>query len=199
MILPKAFSIFPHAIPSMLVLILEFVASWFHSVCHNSRPHIFFQTWEKEEKEGQGESSHASLPLFKSRGKFFLRISLRISFLPLSILITRTESYAAYILAAEEVCLVTLWHFQFLMQSDTAGKEERERKWQLPGKTAMATLADYFQRSLSAKVQILWHLSHRVVSVLYISQHINTLRPDLSKSTWIFRKPNVASFNFFIK
>lgn len=172
MILPKAFSIFLHAIPSMFVLILEFVASWFHSVWHNSRPHIFFQTWEKEEKERQGESSHASLPLFKSRGKIFLRISLRISFfLPLSILITRTESYA-YILA-EEVCLVTLWHFQFLMQSDTAGKEERERKWQLPGKPAMATLADYFQRSLSAKVQILWHLSHRVVSVLYISQHIN--------------------------
>ena len=67
------------------------------------------------------------LSLFKSRGKFFLRISFRISFPPLSVLLTRTESYA-YVLAAEEVCLVTLWHFQFLMQADTAGKEERERK-----------------------------------------------------------------------
>lgn len=181
-----------------MVVILGFVASWFHSVCHNSRPHIFIHTWEKEEKEGQGESSHASLPLFKSRGKCFLRISLRISFPPLSVLVTRTESYA-YVLAAEEVCLVTLWHFQFLMEADTTGKEERERKWQLPGKPGMATLADYFQMSLSAKVQILWHLGHRVVSVLYISQCINTLRPDLSKNTWIYRKPNVASYNFFIK
>jgi len=99
-------------------------------------------------------------PLLNQRGKFFSEspssINPRISPPPLPDLMTKTES-CVHVLASKEVCLVAIWHFQSLMQSTYCrqGRKGREMTVVWEHWPAMANAADYFQRLLSSKVQIL--------------------------------------------
>lgn len=95
----------------------------------------------------------------------------------LPVLVARTESYA-HVLATKEICLVIFWHFQFLMQSNTAVKQEWAGKL-VAWETSHNHRADYFQRLYPLKFKFYGML----VTGLHLIIHQLQYQQSKAKST----------------